>query len=423
MTAPTTPDPGGARGGGSVAVAMGVMSVASYAFTIVAARVLGTQSYGAFAALMGLLLVVNVLALGLQATAARRISSVPEHAREIETVIMRVSRRAGLVLALACLLLSPVTDAVLRLDSLPTAALVALAAFPLTMMGGQAGILQGERRWTQLSLLYLSSGLGRLAVGGVLIAWRPSEFAAMLGVALAAYLPVLLGWWALRRGGPHVDPGSDAPGARELISETVHNSHALLAFFALSNLDVVLARAMLDGHDAGLYAAGLIMTKAVLFLPQFVVVIAFPDMAASRKRNAHLPALGAIALLGLLVTAGTAVLPGLALIFVGGADYEEIKPLIWAFAGLGTLASMLQLMVYEAVARQLRSAPFVMWVALGVLALGALAVDSERQLVVVVAAVYAVCLAVLIVFTARRSRAAAANRVDEPAVRGVSADG
>ena len=64
-----------------------------------------------------------------------------------------------------------------------------------------------------------------------------------------------------------------------MLRETFHNSHALLAFFALSNADVIIARTTLDERQAGLYAGGLILTKAVLFLPQFVVVIAFPSMS------------------------------------------------------------------------------------------------------------------------------------------------
>ena len=53
----------------------------------------------------------------------------------------------------------------LRLDSLVTAALVALAAVPLTVMGGQAGILQGERRWLALAVVYVASGVPRLVIG------------------------------------------------------------------------------------------------------------------------------------------------------------------------------------------------------------------------------------------------------------------
>ena len=60
-----------------IAVAMAVMNVATYGFQMVAARALGPQEYGAFAALMNLLLVVSVMSLAVQATAARRISTEP----------------------------------------------------------------------------------------------------------------------------------------------------------------------------------------------------------------------------------------------------------------------------------------------------------------------------------------------------------
>jgi len=74
------------RGGLVVAVAMAVMNVASYALTNVAAHVLGPVGYGAFAALMGLVLVLGVASLGLQATAARRVAADATHREAVEAV-------------------------------------------------------------------------------------------------------------------------------------------------------------------------------------------------------------------------------------------------------------------------------------------------------------------------------------------------
>ena len=86
---------------------MGVMNVATYGFTMIAARLLGPQSYGALAALMATLLVITVLQLGLQATAARRISAEPEHVAQIERTILGVTYRAALALAVLLLVLAP----------------------------------------------------------------------------------------------------------------------------------------------------------------------------------------------------------------------------------------------------------------------------------------------------------------------------
>ena len=126
---------------------MGIMNLSTYGYTVLAAHTIGKEAYGAFSALMGALLVISVLSLGLQATGARRISAAPDQVVAIERVVLGVGLRSALVLGAVCLALAPVLNAVLHLDSLPTALMVGVAAFPLTYMGAQAGVLQGERRW------------------------------------------------------------------------------------------------------------------------------------------------------------------------------------------------------------------------------------------------------------------------------------
>ncbi len=383
-------------GGGSIAVAMAVMNVATYGFTMVAARLLGPQSYGAFASLMATLLVISVLQLGLQATAARRIAAEPEHVAQIEKTILGVTYRAAAALGVFLLVLTPVLNAVLRLDSLATAALVSLVSVPLTIMGGQAGILQGERRWQALSVLYVLSGVPRLVIGTALVAWHPTEAAAIVGTGIGACAPVIAGWWFLRSAR---DPGvhTEDHGFRRVIRESFHNSQVLLAFFALSNTDIVVARNVLDEHDAGLYAGGLILTKAVLFLPQFVVVVAFPSMStATERRRALTLSLGLVAAIGAVVTAGAALLPDLALVFVGGKQFEEIADHLWIFAILGTVLSMLQLLVYSVLARQGQRSVYLVWAAfIAMVGLG-LTTSSLRGLVGVVITVDSVLLVALL---------------------------
>jgi O-antigen/teichoic acid export membrane protein len=365
------------RDGAAIAVAMGVMNVTSYAFTILAARLLGPAEYGALAAVMGLLLIVNVVSLGLQATGARRVSAAPEERIAIEHEVMSAGYRSSAALGLLTLLASPVIALLLHLDSWLVPALVAVTAVPLTVMGAQAGILQGERRWGPLAGIYLAVGLGRLGFGALGLVVERSTLGAMVGVALGAGVPVVIGAVALRHPGRH--PGGErAPRPARprqhrserwaeggVLREVGHNSHALLAFFALSNVDVVTARITLDEHQAGLYAGGLILAKAVLFLPQFIVVLAFPSMASGASRDsARRNSLLLVLAIGAATVLGVAVLHRIAVEFVGGRAYAEIGSLLWAFAALGTLLAMLQVMVYDAVARQHRSAVYLVWTAL-----------------------------------------------------------
>lgn len=399
------------RSGAGIAVATGIMNVSTYGFVVLAARMLGPAEYSAVASLMGLLLVVNVVSLGLQATAARQVAAHPERRHEIAVDTMATTYRTALALGALCLVLTPVIAWGLSLDSWYAAAMIGLSAIPLTVMGGQAGLLQGEHRWRPLAAIYLALGLGRLVVGVGCMLLIGSSFGAMLGVAIGAWLPALAGAVSLGRLVVPRPPRHRTRRGRSFLSEGATNSHALLAFFALSNLDVVLARALFDAHEAGLYAGGLILSKAVLFLPQFVVVVAFPSMVSSANQHRmYLKALLVVSVLGVLATVGAGLLSGLAVAFVGGTAYTEIRPYIWLFAALGTLLAMIQLMVYEIVARQHRAPVLVLWVGLAAVAVAAGSVDTGLALLQGVSAVYAGVLGMLLLIAALHRRSPGQDR-------------
>lgn len=392
------------RDGSVVALATSIMNVATYGFTMLAARIIGPSEYGALAACLSLLIVVQVGALGLQATAARRIAVDLDNVAAIEKAILALTTKVSCLAGVVMLALVPVINRLLNLDDLVTATIVALAIVPLTLAGGQAGVLQGERRWNALAVFYLAGGIPRLVIGTSLILWRPDATSAVLGVALGLLFPVAVGWWALReRRTP--DVAAPEHSARVMLVESVHNAQVLFVFFALSSVDIVIARHVLDEHDAGLYAAGLIMTKVMLFLPQFIVVIAFPDMASpERRQRALVRSLVAIGAIGVVAVVAAQVLSGVAMIFVGGSDFDEVEDLLWVFAALGTVLAMLQLQVYAVLARQARRSVLLVWAALaGLVALG-LQADSVSELVTSVVVVDAVLLVVLTLASLRIAR-------------------
>jgi O-antigen/teichoic acid export membrane protein len=399
------------RGGSAIAVAIMVMNIATYGFTVIAARILGPRPFGAFAAVMNVLLVAGVLSLALQATAARRIAREPDDVHAVEDAILVVGRRSAVVLGVVFAAASPLVNAALKLDSIAAALLLALAVVPLTLMGAQCGVLQGERRWMSLALTYLAAGVPRLVVGTIIILAKPDDTAAIAGVAITSFAPVLVASVRLRRlrheriAADLTTPTEGDNSPRALWWETVYNSQALLAFLVLSNVDIVIARNALDKHGAGLYAGGLILVKAVLFLPQFVVVLAFPSMGTDgARRSALTRSLALVALAGAAATAGTWLLPGLALIFVGGSEYDGIRDSLWAFAVLGTLLSMLQLLVYSVLARQARNSIVLLWVGLVALIVAGLHASSVNQLVGRVIAVDASLFVLLLGFSLWRLR-------------------
>ena len=67
----------------------------------------------------------------------------------------------------------------------------------------------------------------------------------MIGVALGRLAPVLVGWSPC--AAPRCGRGpATHHGHRPIMRESLRNSQALLAFFALSNVDLIVARNVLD---------------------------------------------------------------------------------------------------------------------------------------------------------------------------------
>ena len=323
-----------------VAVAMAVQNVTTYGFTIVAARVLGPVEYGALAGVMGLLLVLNVLSLGLQATGARRISAAPEHVAAIEADVMMTYRGyAGLgVVALVC---SPVRSSRRCCAStLNLAALIAVTVVPLTIMGGQAGILQGERRVVAAGRDLPRRGRALAAFGAVALTLEPDTSAAMLGVALGAFAPVIVGWWPCAttasrtvRPGPAAAPTnrrgcctsrSTTPTPCWPSSRCPTSTSSSPATCSTTTGRPLRRRA--DPHQGRAVPAAV---RGGRRLPddgeRRRPRAGEPDGLASWSRRSGWP------------PCSVAAAAGARRIFVGGSEYAEIGDLLWAFALLGTV--------------------------------------------------------------------------------------
>lgn len=396
----------GVSTGAAVAIAIVVMNVATYGLTVAAARLMGPAGFGEFSAVMGILMVLNVLALGLQATGARRVAVAGDRAR-VESEIWRAATRGALLLAVVTLLAAPALKAVLDLDSWLSVLGLAVAAGVLTMVGALAGLLQGEARWWPLAAVFVAIGVARFALGVAALALQPSTAAAMVGVAVGTVVPFVIAWASLSRRAPTPARRSgehDAHG-RGVLAELGHSTHALLAFFVLSNIDIVIARAVLPEYAAGLFAGGLIVTKAVTFLPQFVIVLAFPVMSRrGTSDRAHVVGLALVTAIGISATIGVLLFPALAQLFIGGAPYAEISASLWLFALAGTALAGTQFLVYSSLALEHPRAVYVLWA--GAAFFAAVGLTAQTPTILIVDRVWtalATAAMLAVVLTGRKS--------------------
>ncbi|HEX6338005.1 MAG TPA: hypothetical protein VFZ85_13680 [Jiangellaceae bacterium] len=339
---------------GGVAMGTSVANALGYVLTVIAARVLDPAQFGAFSALLALIIVGNVAALAIQATVAR------DNVRQMPTgdTVAGGLLIAGLVGGML-VAATPLVSAFLSLPSAVAAVAAGAAIAAMTATGPALGTIQGRERFHALgAAVAVQAGL-RVVGGLVGMAVSPTAAGALAGMA-AGLIVAGVGIWLLAR--PPVPSGS---GVWSAAISTLGAGGLLLGFVVMTNADVVLARHVLSAEASGLYGAGAIFTKIAFWLPQFVPLVAFPALADPNRRK------GAMRL-GLLAVAGSgAVLVGVTALFaapavrlVAGSQYEQLTDWVAGFTALGALFAVAQLLVYAHLASGDRPTTLAVWIVL-----------------------------------------------------------
>jgi O-antigen/teichoic acid export membrane protein len=396
------------QGTAIVGVGLVVSQVIAMLQMLVVSRILGPEQFGAFGALAVILLLGSTAMAAIQVVIARHVASG------------RADRRIGawpvLLVGLATFgltaVVSPLISRVLNLPDLLGLLLVAATFIPFAITGAQLGLLQGAELHSRLGGLYVVATAAR--VGGAILgaALGGTADSTLVGLALGAGVGALAGQLVL--GGLPAWGGREE-GAREFLVEVFHAAHALIALYALTNIDVLLARAQLSAYDAGLYAAGALVARAVFFLPQAILIAAFPRMVAG-ARNAQRQAVIGVAGLGLLATAAVALLPELVITIMSGEQYLAVADEAWLFALAGAGFGVVQVLLYARMAHHDRRATILLWGGVGALVVLGVVLGTSIHALVTCAAAVAWTVALAGVIWARTDPPAGAEVVgdDEP---------
>ncbi len=328
----------------------------SYALLLVAAHRMAPSAYGVLSSLLGLLLISTIPMLALQTVTARRIASdgaSPGITRG--TAQVAALSTAGLCLA------APALSAFLHLDDVVGIFLVALTIPATAVVGAASGIAQGRRDFRPLAALILA-GTGSRSLGGLvglLVGGSPD---ATVGGVLIGTAAAALAVGSRGRDAQLLRQSLATRDHTGILAETLHAGHAHGTFLLLTSLDVLLARHVLSGHAAGVYAVGSVVTRAALWLPQSVVLLLFASLAEAghHKLAARRASLTVIAS-GVVMVTGTAVLGSVVVSVVGGRKYHQLDTTIWLYALLGALLAIVQLSVMAGLAQRNRRRASVLW--------------------------------------------------------------
>ncbi|WP_407107518.1 polysaccharide biosynthesis protein [Rhodococcus aetherivorans] len=404
MPRPETPRSAtGTTVAGMTMVTAGAMTanLASYLLHLPAAQWLGPAGYGEFAGLLAAQLVLAVPALALQTVVARE-TVLGAGTASLRRLGYRCAGLAGFVA------LAVVPLVAWALDTSVAGALGSLVTAPLlVLLAAEQGLLQGRGRFGALSVVLAASGVAKVVPAVAVLAAGGGPGAALFAGAVGTGF-VAAGAAALVSS----SPAGPEPGAAPAVGvpAVLRASQVQLALIALTSLDLLLARAVLDPEDAGLYALGAVATKVAFWLPQAVGVVLYPRMANPAQSAAAVrSALAVLVGIGAVLVAGAAVCAPLVPLLVGDA-YAPVQSLLWLFALQGACLAVLQGALLSAIAGERTHLAAVAWAGLAVEATLMLTVASTtRQFVLVAVAVAAVTATVVSVLAVRAAHPAGPN--------------
>lgn len=129
----------------------------------------------------------------------------------------------------------------------------------------------------------------------------------------------------------------------------------------------------------------------------------FPDLARDETRRSRAQAVLAVVGLGAVAVTATALLPRLALVLVGGDQYEAIAGRLWLFALAGSCLAVVHLLVFDALARHAHGVVGLVWAGAAVVLLVAYGLDVHLTGLVATVAAVAAVLATIVWFVPGRS--------------------
>jgi len=362
---------------------------AAFLLSMVAARILGPADFGAFGALIGILLILATIGISTQALAARRVATAGDDRAAVEGQIIRLATFVGTAIAVLGVVAAWPLGMVFSIPWLAVA--TGIASLGFVIFGSAAmGIAQGREERIPFSIVFISLN-GTRALGGIIgVLALSSVVGAGIGVLVGCAVGAFIGY-------RKVCPGAWSAKVQDGMGvELGHIVHALMVLFTLTNVDVLLARLFLSDTGSSEYSVGVLLAKIAFFLPNAVLIVLFPKMSGQNSRRPVFIATGLTAFVGLVITSVAFFFGPLVVRILGGVQYESMASDMWWFALEGSAFALVQVLLYSRLAAQDRKAVIAVWVALVTL-VAVVALWRNDSLVSIVTTVVAVSLVLAVV--------------------------
>ncbi|HSY00908.1 MAG TPA: hypothetical protein VK819_02080 [Acidobacteriaceae bacterium] len=297
---------------GSVVLLSGstLAAVLNLAYNVAVARFLGPNGFGHATVVYTLLTLISAATLAFQIIAAKVVAqqSTPEGKSAVYRALHRDSWACGIVIALLLVVFEHQLTNYLNLPNPWLIVLLAVGAAFYVPLGTRRGYSQGEFGFRSLATNLVLEGAVRL--GGSLLAVLLGT--GVTGVIAANALAMAVSWFVLapKLTGNIPNPIRLSGAFRELSQAMVFFAGQVL----INNYSIVQVKHYFLPTDAGLYAAVAMVGRVIFMLSSAVVNSMFPLVAgtsAEERKNHSVLATSLLLVFGIgsIVALGLRVMP------------------------------------------------------------------------------------------------------------------
>ena len=265
----------------------------SYFLYPILTRVLNTQEFGDFAVivaisnqLLGILLAFNIISIYLVKSQSEE--QARNHTQVIQKTLIWLLLAASVVVVVA----SPFLNDLLKVDNtiyFLLLGLIVVAAVPGVIW---TGYLQGHKELVRVGAFSVSAALGRLVFASIL-AVAFGTTGSLIGMLIGALVGLFVVYFAPGVKLPTLKSALDKSSIEEkkfLLSLKKYLLECLLVVGALGfmqNYDILLAKALFDQNEAGVYSGISVLSNALYFLSFLLIWIVLPEIKIGDDKNNH----------------------------------------------------------------------------------------------------------------------------------------
>lgn len=268
---------------------------AVYVLQVLMGRMLKVQEYSLFSALMGIFNIASLPLTALFMVVTRHLALGggldDQHA---PAALVAAAERRVFLAAIGAFAVgaaaSPFVARTLGAHSYVTVLLVWAAIALNAFVCLYAAVLQGRHRFSQIAVGNAAIPVLRVVLCLLLVAAGLGVTGAMAGLLLSL-LAGSVWYWGLSTRAVTRRGVSGRAGRLFTMHDSLVLAFSSLGFIALTQLDYVIVRIACTPEQAGLYSAGAVLAKSVLWLPAGITVALYPTVVsehAEARASRHL---------------------------------------------------------------------------------------------------------------------------------------